>query len=264
MSDREALKVFARHSVSQEMVEFLAATTCLVIQVKRSKKPLAVNTTVNNTAQTVVPVTKESISLARFIRTLIDYSNVQTPTLMASLVYLNRLRNALPGNAVGMETTRHRIFLAALIVSAKSLNDLSPLNKHWTKYTDGLLTNAEVNLAERELIGLLKWNLAVGEAELIAVLQPFLGPIRRDLQKRAEAETRAKGDYYRLSNMSSQSLASRLLSVFSLQSLASLYSLASSVSQDRADRHPLSDKLAALNMLRREKLDHLLVPRRVR
>lgn len=228
MSDYEALKIFSRQPVSLEMVEFLAATTCSVIQVK------PITSTTNRQGDVVVtPVKKEAVPLTQFISRLIEYSNVQTPTLMASLVYLNRLRNALPGNAVGIETTRHRIFLASLILSAKSLNDSSPLNKHWTKYTDGLLSNKDVNSAERELIGILKWNLRVDEKELVAALQPFLTRIKKHLQRKQELECNAKAEYYRMSSFySNNSLASsRSSSKSSIFSASgSNYSLRSSAS----------------------------------
>lgn len=229
MSDHEALKIFARQPVSHAMVEILASTTSSVIQVKPAKKSY------DKIGQFLVAPTQENVSLQKFIGRLINYSNVQTPTLMTSLVYLNRLRNILPGNAVGMETTRHRIFLAALILSAKTLNDSSPLNKHWTKYTDGLLTNQEVNLAERELIALLKWDLTVSQAELVVVLQPFLVDIKATLRKKQEAENLAKADYYRLSTTytnSTNSLASydSSHSMLSLRKLGnSQYSLADSI-----------------------------------
>ena len=66
-----------------------------------------------------------------------------------------------------------------MIVAAKSLNDSSPLNKHWTKYTDGLLTLEEVNLAERELLNILNWKTNITKEELIISLYPFLQPIIR-------------------------------------------------------------------------------------
>lgn len=249
MSDKEALKLFSRQPVTQEMVEFLASTTSSVIQVK----PKA-NMSSQIGSLVVTPVT--CVSLTKFINRLIEYSNVQTPTLMASLVYLNRLRNVLPGNAVGMETTRHRIFLAALILSAKSLNDSSPLNKHWTKYTNGLMTNTEVNSAERELIGLLNWNLNVAQDELVTVLQPFLVPIKQSLEKRMLSESAAKLEYYRLSNyQSTTSIASRSSSKYSLfsNSSASSYSLRSAASSyndltAHADRKPLGERsMSSLN-----------------
>lgn len=272
MFDKEALRLFARQPVSLEMVDFLASTTSSVIQVK----PI-VNVSETIGSLVVTPVT--CVPLTKFIHKLIEYSNVQAPTLMASLVYLNRLRNILPGNAVGMETTRHRIFLAALILSAKSLNDSSPLNKHWTKYTDGLMTNKEVNSAERELIGLLKWNLNVTQDELVTVLQPFLAPIKQSLQKRMLSESAAKQKYYKLSNnQSTSSLTSRSSSKYSIfsNSSASSYSLKSDASSYNdlsvhADRVPLGERsMSSLNnskipLSKRTNFSNtLLLPARVR
>lgn len=240
MSDSEALKIFARQPVSESMIDLLVSTTSSVIQVKPLKKSF-------DQVGDLLVAPVQVAPLKNFIYGLVKYSNVQTPTLMASLVYLNRLRNVLPGNAVGMESTRHRIFLAALILSAKSLNDSSPLNKHWTKYTDGLLTNQEINLAERELIGLLRWNLTLTERELVVVLQPFLGSIKQDLKQKRDAEAIAKSDYYRLSSMltkSNQSIASyeSSRSVNSALSLRKLYSSQYSLGGQLTPRTPLREQ----------------------
>lgn len=252
MSDSEALKLFSRQPVSREMVDFLAATTALVIQVKKTRRGAS------QMGDMLVTPVVDIVPLDRFIQRLIEYSNVQTPTLMASLVYLNRMRNALPGNAVGMESTRHRIFLAALILSAKSLNDLSPLNKHWTKYTDGLMSQADVNSAERELIGLLKWNLTVSQDELVAVLQPFLARVKADLRAKLQLEARAKLDYYRLSCFNSNnSLASASSSKLSIFSSYSLRSAASSASLAELARTPLREKSSAALNMDKDRLDKL-------
>ncbi|WPK25836.1 hypothetical protein PUMCH_003169 [Australozyma saopauloensis] len=233
MSDTEALKIFSRQYVSNEMVDILVATTNSVIQIKNAPQQDST----------------KLVSLRKFICRLIEHSNVQTPTLMTALVYLNRLRGVLPGNAVGMGTTRHRIFLASLIISAKTLNDSSPLNRHWTKYTDGLLTNKDVNLAERELISLLRWNLTVPEKELVVVLHPFLVRIKNDLRKKQEAENRQKSEYYRMSNFqSNNSLSSTKSSIFS--STSSLRSSPSSYHNlvESAPRTPLKEKsIPAMN-----------------
>lgn len=271
MSDTEALKIFSRQPVSPEMVQFLVATTSSIIQVKQPKTQYA-PVGLAHACVMVAPAPTTTL-LAHFIKNLIRYSNVQTPTLMATLVYLNKLRNLLPANAVGMETTRHRIFLAALILSAKLLNDLSPLNKHWTKYTDGLLTNEEVNMAERELIALLKWNVVVRDDELYVALQPFLTTIKQSLRQRLEEECTEKTGYYRLSNtyanrglcalsttlsFASLNLSASAHSLLSLQSTqsAQLPLQAPAPHKNYAYRAPLAAKTAStLNVPRKQEKD---------
>lgn len=231
MSDKEALRIFSRQPVSVDMINFLVATTNSIIQVKSLKKQNLCRNSLSSRILSINP----TISLTNFIKNLITYSNVQTPTLMATLVYLNKLRNLLPANAIGMETTRHRIFLSALIVAAKSLNDSSPLNKHWTKYTDGLLNLEEVNLAECELINILNWNITIKQEELIITLQPFLIGIKSKLLQQQEYESLQRINYYRLlqkTSGSNYSIGSSNYSLGSSSSISSNLSLSHSESSD--------------------------------
>ncbi|SCV99853.1 LAFE_0B03950g1_1 [Lachancea fermentati] len=162
MSDYEALLQFNRTRVSLEMVYFLASTTASIIQVRERRGT-------------------PNVSLVDFIKGLITRSNVQTPTLMSTAVYLTRLRSIIPASVYGIESTRHRIFLGCLILAAKNLNDSSPLNKHWASYTDGLLDISEVNTIERELLEYFDWNLKICTQDLTTCLAPFLKPIKDDL-----------------------------------------------------------------------------------
>ncbi|MCJ1339892.1 hypothetical protein MMC09_005184 [Bachmanniomyces sp. S44760] len=131
-------------------------------------------------------------SLEVFIQSLVDRSHVQVSTLMSSLVYLSRLQERLPPVAKGMRCTVHRIFLASLILAAKNLNDSSPKNKHWARYSavrgfDGFgFSVTEVNLMEKQLLFLLDWDMQITSQDLYTHFEPFLAPIRGQLQEREE------------------------------------------------------------------------------
>ncbi|KAJ2779266.1 PHO85 cyclin-1 [Coemansia javaensis] len=103
--------------------------------------------------------------LDTFITNLVLRSRVQAGTLVCTLVYLQRLRSRLPKEARGMECTCHRIFLATLIVAGKYLNDASPKNKYWARYST-VFTVAEVNLMEKQLLFLLDFDLRIDNADL--------------------------------------------------------------------------------------------------
>jgi hypothetical protein len=146
-------------------------------------------------------------SIEAFIASLVARSQVQVPTLMSSLVYLGRLRARLPPVAKGMRCTVHRIFLASLILAAKNLNDSSPKNKHWARYTavkgfEGFgFSLPEVNLMERQLLFLLDWETRVTEEDLLTYLEPFLAPIRhrmeQERERKAEEENQWKQQHHR-------------------------------------------------------------------
>ena len=76
-----------------------------------------------------------------------------------------------------MHCTRHRVFLATLIVAAKYLNDSSPKNKHWARDAS-LFSLAEVSLMEKQLLYLLDYDLRMTEEELVFHFQPFMRPSR--------------------------------------------------------------------------------------
>ncbi|BGP20005.1 hypothetical protein JCM10213_006784 [Rhodosporidiobolus nylandii] len=127
-----------------------------------------------------------------FIHSIVKKSKCHVPTLLSTVVYLEKLRERLPSTARGCHTTRHRVFLATLIVAAKYLNDPSPLNKHWVRYAVHF-TSAETNLMERQLLTLLNFDLRFTEEELIQHLRPLLEPVSA---KAGEGSRRVEGYSY--------------------------------------------------------------------
>ncbi|KAG4301627.1 hypothetical protein PCK1_002112 [Pneumocystis canis] len=172
MLNRQALAEFIKQPVKWEMIVYLSEKAMSVLQYAPSMDRRTMS------HHTIEMGYRNLPSLEHFILNLCEQSNVQVPTLMSTLVYLERLRSKLPRIAKGMMCTCHRVFLASLILAAKYLNDSSPKNKHWAKYTNNLFSLIEVNLMEKQLLTLLNWDLSITAKDLYKVLAPFLTPIK--------------------------------------------------------------------------------------
>ncbi|MCJ1443656.1 MAG: hypothetical protein MMC23_004156 [Stictis urceolatum] len=199
--DKAALEHFIQLPVSGSMVSYLATKASEVIRC--GSEPLPTEKHRPPTPPTTPPLDgsdpqQPSLpSLELFIQTLVDSSHVQIPTLMSSLVYLSRLQSRLPPVAKGMRCTVHRIFLASLILAAKNLNDSSPKNKHWARYSRVPGFNfgfsiTEVNLMEKQLLFLLDWDLRIVNEDLYHHLEPFLAPIKTKMVHRQEERERER------------------------------------------------------------------------
>lgn len=187
-----ALDYFIQLPVSKEMIAYLARKASEVIRCETPEQQANVNKNLPPTPPSTPPQGHAQAygrepalpSIESFIISLVDRSHVGVATLMSSLVYLARLKARLPPVAKGMRCTVHRIFLASLILAAKNLNDSSPKNKHWARYSTVRgyenfgFSLTEVNLMEKQLLFLLDWDLRINPDDLYFHLEPFLAPIR--------------------------------------------------------------------------------------
>jgi hypothetical protein len=190
--NKAALDHFIQLPVSQDMISYLAQKATEVIRCE----PSHLNKNLPPTPPASPPqhaVREPALpSVEEFITSLVERSHVQVPTLMSSLIYLNRLKARLPPVAKGMRCTVHRIFLASLILAAKNLNDSSPKNKHWARYSSVRgyenfgFSITEVNLMEKQLLFLLDWDLRINPEDLYCHLEPFLAPVRVYQARQAE------------------------------------------------------------------------------
>ncbi|EIN10200.1 hypothetical protein PUNSTDRAFT_125167 [Punctularia strigosozonata HHB-11173 SS5] len=178
--------------VSNEMVSFIANKAREVIQIDDPSASESLPSPPQTPAKTDAEDQQQRASsyplpsLEAFIISIIKHSRVSVPSLLTTLIYLDRLQTKLPKMAKGMPCTRHRVFLATLIVACKYCHDSSPKNKHWAKYA-GLFDLAELNLMERQLLFLLDFDLSFDEAEAARHFAPFM-PTSKETRAAAVAK----------------------------------------------------------------------------
>ncbi|KAI8721960.1 hypothetical protein NCS52_00338800 [Fusarium sp. LHS14.1] len=212
-----ALEQFVYQPVGRDMIAYLAEAAHHVIACDSTLMPPAPvdpRTNLPTPPRSPEPRTVRSEdgglpTLEEFITQLVVSSNVQVPTLMSTLVYLGRLKSKLQPMARGLRCTAHRIFLAALILAAKYLNDSSPKNKHWANYshitTDCYnfgFSRTEVNLMEKQLLFLLEWDLRITEEDLYRDLDDFLEPLRHKIAERHARKMRHREEKRRQKELS--------------------------------------------------------------
>ncbi|KAJ6436955.1 cyclin [Purpureocillium lavendulum] len=203
--NQAALEQFFRQAVNREMIAFLADAAHTV-----ASHPADIFSASPDIHNLLLPPSRcvespplRSVghglpTLEVFIAQLAITSNVQVPTLMSTIIFMARLKAKLRPTAQGLRCSPHRIFLASLIIAGKLLNDDSPTNKYWARYSSintGEHTFGfnctEVNLLEKQLLFLLSWKLRITEQDLWRELDVFLKPIR----VRMVNETRQKEAY---------------------------------------------------------------------
>jgi len=120
-------------------------------------------------------------SLTQFIMMVIHRSQASMAVLLVAIIYIQR---AKPGLCIGLRERWdcERIFLGALIIASKYLNDSPLRNSHWA-ICSGCLGNRDIGFVEREFLQILDWKLAVEESDILAhqnVIRAAAEPRPRD------------------------------------------------------------------------------------
>ncbi|OSD08262.1 hypothetical protein PYCCODRAFT_1441233 [Trametes coccinea BRFM310] len=107
----------------------------------------------------------EHSKFLKFVTDVIHKAEVKVPALLVTLVYINR---AKPHIQIALEQwANERVFLGALILANKYLNDSTLKNVHWALCT-GVFGKRDIGRIEREFLDVLDFELGVSEADLLA------------------------------------------------------------------------------------------------
>ncbi|KAG7093093.1 hypothetical protein E1B28_009380 [Marasmius oreades] len=100
-----------------------------------------------------------------FVSNVLTRAEVTTPVVISTLVYIDR---AKPHLHIALEEwALERVFLGALIVASKYLNDSTLKNIHWALCT-GVFGKRDVGRIEREFLDVLDWELQITEDDLMS------------------------------------------------------------------------------------------------
>ncbi|KAM5536493.1 hypothetical protein V8D89_009770 [Ganoderma adspersum] len=107
----------------------------------------------------------EHSKFLKFVTDVIQKAEVKVPAILVALVYIDR---AKPHIQIALEQwANERVFLGALILANKYLNDSTLKNVHWALCT-GVFGKRDIGRIEREFLDVLDFELSVSEADLLA------------------------------------------------------------------------------------------------
>ncbi|KAF8624129.1 hypothetical protein AX15_006035 [Amanita polypyramis BW_CC] len=107
----------------------------------------------------------ELAKFTTFVTNVVTRAEITTPTLLAALVYIDRARPHL--HIALEEWALERVFLGALIVASKYLNDSTLKNIHWALCT-GVFGKRDIGRIEREYLDVLDFELGITEDDILS------------------------------------------------------------------------------------------------
>ncbi|KAJ3018275.1 UNVERIFIED_CONTAM: hypothetical protein HDU68_011242 [Siphonaria sp. JEL0065] len=126
-----------------------------------------------------VPVGRESAiplpPLIDFVLGVASRSNCDHNSLSIALFNLKRIQQRMRSPSIGQPCSRHRMFLASLIITKKYVTDAPIKNKSWVPIAGHLFSLDEINMMERQLLQLLEYRTLVTERDLLLVVPTSSG-----------------------------------------------------------------------------------------
>ncbi|KAF7732307.1 hypothetical protein EC973_005203 [Apophysomyces ossiformis] len=104
--------------------------------------------------------------LPSFVRHIYFRCRLTPSVLVVALIYLERLKRNLPSQAQGEYDTHYKLFLAAVLVASKFLEDCNTHAASIFKAVSPVYTPRELKEMERSFLGVLKFDLYVDLMEM--------------------------------------------------------------------------------------------------
>lgn len=129
--------------------------------------------------ETLVPIsTRACVCLAplelpqfrAFAELLVGPIAATPVVLLGVLVLVERLKARLAPRTMGTRETAYRVFVASLIISAKSIYDVPPENSVWADILSPWFPPRELNQMERQLVQFLEYRITLRLVDMENVL----------------------------------------------------------------------------------------------
>ncbi|CAO3648815.1 unnamed protein product [Mucor hiemalis] len=123
--------------------------------------------------------------LPTFIKLVYKKCRLTPSVLVIGLIYLERLKKNLPDQAQGEYDTPYKLFLAAMIVATKYIEDHSSHAVSIYRIVSPLYTSKELNEMERSFLGVLKFDLFVDISEMDRFVEEHQDALELELLRMA-------------------------------------------------------------------------------
>ncbi|KAJ7845712.1 hypothetical protein B0H14DRAFT_3138994 [Mycena olivaceomarginata] len=112
-----------------------------------------------------LPMTSSSSAFSRLVARVLRRGDVEMRVILVTLVYVDRAKPHLQISRP--DWIHHRVFLGALVVASKYVNDCTLKNVHWAECT-GIFTTHDIGIMERDFLTVLDYQLGVKEDDIMA------------------------------------------------------------------------------------------------